>query len=77
MIHSVTNFIINYFKAKICETDEEQVVFNTLLPGSGGFTFIQCSVDENIQLTLELKSKYLSKLYNTNNSNIDVILDIV
>lgn len=33
--------------------------------------------DENIQLTLELKSKYLSKLYNTNNSNIDVILDIV
>ena len=33
--------------------------------------------DDNIQLTLELKSKYLSKLYNTNNSNIDVILDIV
>lgn len=33
--------------------------------------------DDNIRLTLELKSKYLSKLQGINNSNIDIILDIV
>lgn len=33
--------------------------------------------DDNIQLTLELKSKYLSKLQDIKNSNIDIILDIV